>query len=124
MRERKSLDHRIGDLGTVSLQRDAAAGMISNTAARQATLSVAGRAVEIFGRSFPNVNRASDTLEETRFADTHVDHDNHRRDHESLENLMPADVFFGRGRSILQQRDKIKRKTIETRRLLHRKSAA
>ena len=53
-----------------------------------------------------------------------VDHCNHRRYHESLQNLTPADVYFGRGEIILRQRERIKRKTIETRRLLHRKSAA
>ncbi|WP_339863135.1 IS3 family transposase [Thalassospira alkalitolerans] len=56
--------------------------------------------------------------------ETFVDHYNHRRYHESLQNLTPADVYFGRGQTILQQRERIKRKTIETRRLLHRKSAA
>jgi transposase InsO family protein len=53
-----------------------------------------------------------------------VDHYNHRRYHESLQNLTPADVYFGRGQTILKQRERIKRKTIETRRLLHRESAA
>ena len=53
-----------------------------------------------------------------------VDHYNHRRYHESLQNLTPADVYFGRGQAILKQRERIKRKTIEARRLLHRKSAA
>ncbi len=56
--------------------------------------------------------------------DAFVDHYNHRRYHESLQNLTPADVYFGRGQTILQQRERIKRKTIETRRSLHRKSAA
>ncbi|AJE45745.1 Homeodomain-like domain-containing protein [Celeribacter indicus] len=53
-----------------------------------------------------------------------VEHYNHRRYHESLHNLTPADVYFGRGQAILKQRERIKRKTIETRRLLHRNSAA
>ena len=35
-----------------------------------------------------------------------------------------ADVCFGRGQAILKQRERIKLKTIETRRFLHRKSAA
>ena len=38
--------------------------------------------------------------------------------------IMPADVYFGRGQAILNQRERIKRKTIETRRLHHRKHAA
>ena len=53
-----------------------------------------------------------------------VEHYNHCRYHESLQNLTPADVYFGRGETILKQRERIKRKTIETRRLLHSKSAA
>ena len=53
-----------------------------------------------------------------------VDHYNHRRYHESLKNLTPADVYFGRGEAILKQRERIKRKTIENRRLLHCKHAA
>ncbi|WP_082020202.1 IS3 family transposase, partial [Leisingera sp. ANG-S] len=56
--------------------------------------------------------------------DAFVEHYNHRRYHESLQNLTPADVYFGRGQTILKQRERIKRKTIETRRLLHRRSAA
>ena len=53
-----------------------------------------------------------------------IDHYNHRRYHESLKNLTPADVYFGRGQSILNRRERIKRKTIEMRRLQYRKEAA
>jgi hypothetical protein len=53
-----------------------------------------------------------------------VEHYNHRRYHESLNNLTPADVYFGRGQSILQRRETIKHQTIEQRRLLHLKTAA
>jgi putative transposase len=49
---------------------------------------------------------------------------NHRRYHESLGNLTPADVYFGRGQTILLQRERIKRKTIAIRRLQHQKQAA
>ena len=56
--------------------------------------------------------------------ETFVAHYNHGRYHESLQNLTPADVYFGRGQTILKQRERIKRKTIETRRLLHRNAAA
>jgi transposase InsO family protein len=53
-----------------------------------------------------------------------VDHYNHRRYHESLDNLTPADVYFGRGDIIRLERERIKRETITQRRLLHREAAA
>ena len=56
--------------------------------------------------------------------DAFVEHYNHQRYHESLGNLTPADVYFGRGQTILLKRERIKRKTIEHRRLQHRKDAA
>lgn len=53
-----------------------------------------------------------------------IEHYNYRRYHESLENLTPADVYFGRGQAILRERARIKRNTITQRRLLHQKIAA
>jgi putative transposase len=53
-----------------------------------------------------------------------VEHYNHRRYNESLQNLTPADVYFGRGRTILLQRERIKRDTIKLRRLQHQLKAA
>jgi transposase InsO family protein len=53
-----------------------------------------------------------------------VDDYNHRRYHESLKNLTPADVYSGRGQTILLERERIKRKTIQMRRLLHQSQAA
>jgi len=53
-----------------------------------------------------------------------VDYYNSRRYHESLNNLTPADVYFGRGQTILSRREKVKLKTIELRRRLHHASAA
>ena len=53
-----------------------------------------------------------------------VEHYNHRRAHESLQNLTPADVYFGRGPTILRERQRIKRQTIQRRRLLHQQQAA
>ena len=49
---------------------------------------------------------------------------NHLRYHESISNLTPADVYFGRGQTILIERERIKRQTIANRRLLHRRQAA
>jgi putative transposase len=53
-----------------------------------------------------------------------VDHYNHHRVHESLDNLTPADVYFGRGEAILLDRRRIKRQTIRQRRSLHHCQAA
>ena len=53
-----------------------------------------------------------------------VQHYNHRRYHESLKNVTPAHVYFGRVVSILREREKIKKLTIQKRRLQHRKVAA
>ena len=56
--------------------------------------------------------------------DAFVDHYNHHRYHESLQNLTPADVYYGRGHAILRKRHRIKRQTLEQRRLQHRQRAA
>src|SRR5215472_4465060 len=49
---------------------------------------------------------------------------NHCRYHESIDNLTPADVYFGRGPTVLAERQRIKRQTIANRRLQHRLQAA
>ena len=53
-----------------------------------------------------------------------VEHYNQARYHESLGNLTPADVYCGRGQAILTERERIKRQTIQTRRLQHHLQAA
>jgi transposase InsO family protein len=53
-----------------------------------------------------------------------IEHYNHQRYHESLNNVTPADAYFGRAPAIIKQRERIKRQTIEYRRLQHRKLAA
>lgn len=45
-----------------------------------------------------------------------VEHYNNHRYHESLDNLTPADVFFGRKQEKLQEREKIKALTLTKRR--------
>ncbi len=56
--------------------------------------------------------------------ETFVEHYNHQRYHDSLNNVTPVDVYFGRAETIIKQRERIKRNTIEQRRLHHRKFAA
>src|SRR6478735_8275887 len=53
-----------------------------------------------------------------------VEHYNHVRYHESINNLTPADVYFGRSETILAERQRIKLATIANRRLQHRLQAA
>jgi len=53
-----------------------------------------------------------------------VEHYNHIRYHESIDNLTPADVYFGRAETILAERRRIKLATIANRRLQHRLQAA
>lgn len=48
-----------------------------------------------------------------------VDYYNHERYHESLNNLTPADVFYGRGEEILDQRKLIKQNTLAMRKQVH-----
>ncbi len=53
-----------------------------------------------------------------------VEHYNHSRYHESLGNVTPADVYFGRDQTILSERGKTKEKTMKQRRLINQKRAA
>jgi transposase InsO family protein len=53
-----------------------------------------------------------------------IEHYNHARYHESLDNLTPADVYFGRAQTVLLERERIKRQTIANRRLRHQLNAA
>ncbi len=45
---------------------------------------------------------------------------NSARYHESLDNLTPADVYFGRAEEVKTRREQIKRVTLEKRRQWHR----
>jgi transposase InsO family protein len=53
-----------------------------------------------------------------------VGHYNLRRYHQSLNNLTPADLYFGRGETILTRSSNIKRQTLAQRRRLHYSTAA
>jgi transposase InsO family protein len=53
-----------------------------------------------------------------------VDHYNNRRYHESIGNVTPADAYFGRHTAIIKRREKIKKQTIQNRRLNHQRQAA
>jgi putative transposase len=53
-----------------------------------------------------------------------VEYYNNQRYHESLDNVTPADVYHGRAAHILEQRQQIKRETIQKRREIYRKAVA
>lgn len=46
-----------------------------------------------------------------------VEYYNNQRYHESLDNLTPADVYFGRTKEVLTKREEIKKQTMQHRRL-------
>jgi hypothetical protein len=47
---------------------------------------------------------------------------NNERYHESLKNVMPADVYFGRQDQVLSKQGRIKRSTMKERKRLYRAS--
>jgi putative transposase len=49
-----------------------------------------------------------------------VDYYNHERYHEAIDNVTPADKFYGRDRMVLERREKIRRETMKMRRELYR----
>ena len=49
---------------------------------------------------------------------------NHERYHESLKNVTPADVYFGRQHQVLSKRGRIKRSTMKERKRLYRANKA
>ena len=48
-----------------------------------------------------------------------VDYYNHQRYHELLNNVTPADVYFGRAKELQSRREEVKRRTLEARRQQH-----
>jgi hypothetical protein len=65
----------------------------------------------------PDVVSVKVALQESSLASKH-------RQNESLDNLTPADVYFGRRQTILLERKRIKRVTIQNRRLQYQLNAA
>ena len=52
-----------------------------------------------------------------------LDQYNHRRCYESQRHLPPPDVYLGRGKTILLDRERIKRQTFQARRVIHQQHA-
>ncbi len=53
-----------------------------------------------------------------------LEHYNHHRDHASLNDAMPGDVFDGRDQQILSRREQVKQQTLRQRRIENRNASA
>ena len=76
--------------------------------------------IERYHRSMKNVVKLEHYYfpwELERAIEEWVAHYNHERYHESLDNVTPADVYHGRRNDILDQRAKIKAKTLTQRKV-------
>jgi putative transposase len=77
--------------------------------------------IERYHRSMKNVIKLEHyySPEELKYRlQEFVDYYNNHRYHESLENVTPADVYFGRDKQILKNRNLMKQKTMRKRRKL------
>src|ERR687898_225755 len=88
------------------------------------SLTAAGMARVLPSTIEPDQAQSGNPGESARKATGIITYYNHQRYHESLGNLTPADVYFGRGPAILLERERIKRQTIAGRRLQHHAQAA
>ena len=76
--------------------------------------------IERYHRSMKNIVKLQNYYspwELDREIASFVEYYNHHRYHESLDNLTPANVFFGRQKEVLSKREEIKIRTLEQRRL-------
>ena len=83
--------------------------------------------IERYHRTMKNVVKLENYFfpDDLRAAlESFVHYYNNERYHESLENLTPADVYFGRARQIKSYRHQIKMKTLKERRKINRKLSA
>jgi transposase InsO family protein len=82
--------------------------------------------IERYHRTMKNVVKLNNyyTPDELRLAIADfVNYYNKERYHESLQNLTPADVYYGRGPKILKERQLIKNRTFADRRKIYIKNA-
>src|SRR5690606_42048340 len=66
---------------------------------------------------YPTLFRSPEELIEA--LEKFVDNYNNRRYHESLNNLTPADIYYGRSEQIIEKRKRIKADSIQRRRKLY-----
>lgn len=78
--------------------------------------------IERYHRSLKNIIELDNYWQPGELEDqisAFVDYYNNRRYHEALNNLTPADVYFGRGQEILERRERIKKRTMRKRRSVY-----
>ena len=78
--------------------------------------------IERYHRTMKNIVKLNHYYcpdELTDAVDDFVNYYNHKRYHESLENVTPADVYFGKKEQILRRREKIKIQNMMMRRALY-----
>ena len=76
--------------------------------------------IERYHRSMKNIVKLQNYYspwELERELASFVEYYNHQRYHEALDNMVPADVYFGRQKEVLSRREEIKRQTLAKRRL-------
>lgn len=81
--------------------------------------------IERYHRSMKNVVKLENFYSPQDLKDRlteFVEYYNHHRYHESINNVTPSDVFYGRDEQILKRREKIKAETMKQRRKNHLKS--
>lgn len=82
--------------------------------------------IERYHRSMKNVVKLEhyySPWELQRAIGRFVEHYNHRRLHEALQNVTPADVYYGRQTTILSRRERIKQATLKRRKRMNRRAA-
>ena len=76
--------------------------------------------IERYHRSMKNIVKLQNYYspwELQRELASFVEFYNYQHYHEALDNMTPADVFFGRQKEVLDKREEIKRRTLQQRRL-------
>ena len=79
--------------------------------------------IERWHRTMKNVVKLENyySPEELKVAiDRFVNYYNHERYHESLDNMTPVDVYYGRAEEVKSRREKIKHRTLRERKRLHK----
>jgi transposase-like protein len=82
--------------------------------------------IERYHRSMKNVVKLEhyySPWELERAIGRFVEHYNYRRLHEALQNVTPADVYYGRQAVILARRERIKRATLKRRKRMNQRAA-